>query len=403
MSVYQRHDSPFWWMHVEAAPKGQRDRSTKILIGTSATSRKASRAEADTAYFAACLRAGQVLHGIAPPVATTCPTLATFVRTVYAAALETHRGKDREREIVARWVRDLGTLPLDAITPDVVKGWRVRRLETATKVKHFGGPKGKPHTFPKPSARTVNNEVGVLKQILNAAVPTFLAVSPIRGLPNLRVVTPKRHVMTADEERKIASVLSPIDWAILLTGLDALVRPGDVLDLRRADDHGHELYIRDPKNGTPHQVPVSRRLRAALDAVPVDPAQPEWYFPSRRVAQSERTRTRTINKVLRRACEQTGVPYGRKVDGITLHWATRRTGATRMIEHGGDKVLGVVQQIGNWKTLAVLVEIYQNVNTAEKRAAVETVAPRGTIRPFPVYAPSTRQAGRAKPLSKKAR
>jgi integrase len=379
VSVYERKDSKHWWMHVEHAPAGQRKRSTKIAKGFTATERKASRVEAEKVYHAACILAGQVLGGTAPPPKAPRVTLAVFVRDVYEDALASHRGQDREREIVNRLVRDLGQLALEDITPDVVKAWRKTRRTTATKIEHFGGPKGKRHTFPLPSARTVNNEVGVLKQILNAAVPTYLPASPIRGLPNLKTVTPKRHVLTDDEERRIASVLDPIDYAIILIGLDTLARPGDAIDLRRPDDHGDVLYIRDPKNGTPHEVPVSTRLRKALDAVPVDAKQPEWYFPSRRIAKSERTRSATLAKALRRACEKTGVPYGRKVDGVTLHWATRRTGATRMIRKGGDKVLGVVQRIGNWKTLAVLVEIYQNVNTAEMKAAVESVSPKGRL------------------------
>jgi integrase len=364
-------------MHVELAPKSQRKRSTGIPVGITTAERKASRIEAEKVYHAAATHAGQVQAGTAPPVKIACPTLATFVQDVYEKKLATHRGADREREIVNRFVRDLGQLPIDAITTDVVETWRETRRRTATTVKHFGGPKGKPHTFPKPSARTVNNEVGVLKQILNAAAPKYVPTSPIRGLPNLKVVIPKRHVMTDDEEVKIFRRLEPVDRAIVMVGLEALVRPGDVIDLRRADDHDEVLYIRDPKNGQPIEVPVSRRLRAALDAVPVDPRQPEWYFPTRRRAKSERTRSASIAKALRSACKRAGVAYGRKVDGVTLHWATRRTGATRMLRRLGEQGIAVVQQIGGWKNVNVLLGIYRDVSTAEKRAAVEAVAPRG--------------------------
>ncbi len=83
---------------------------------------------------------------------------------------------------------------------------------------------------------------------------------------------------------------------------------------------------------------------------------------------------------LRLACEKAGVPYGRAQHGVTFHWSTRRTGATRMIRAGGEKAIGVVQQIGGWKDLDVLIGIYQEVVTAEMRAAVETVAPK----PVPV-------------------
>jgi integrase len=184
-----------------------------------------------------------------------------------------------------------------------------------------------------------------------------------------------RRTLGAAEEKKLAAELSPEDYAIFLVGLDGLVRLGDILDLQRSDDRGDEIDIRDPKNGEPLKVPVSTRLRAALDALPIDPDAPTWYFPGRRGAETERDRRGGYAKALQRACVRAGVPYGRGL-GVTFHWSTRRTGATRMIRQGGEKAIGVVQQIGGWKDPTVLIGIYQETITAEMRAAVETVAPK---------------------------
>ena len=76
--------------------------------------------------------------------------------------------------------------------------------------------------------------------------------------------------------------------------------------------------------------------------------------------------------MLQTACARAGLPYGRKAGGITFHWATRRTGATRMIRRKVD--LKTVQAIGHWKTADVVLDIYTEAHPKAARAAVELVA-----------------------------
>ncbi len=377
MGIYSRTDSPYWWMHLETAPKGQRKVSTQIRMGFTATERKASRAAAETLYHARSLTASQVHHQLIP-VPREAVLFKTFAAWYDTQHIAQHKGREREREILPRLVAAFGHLPLTAVTREVVIEWRTHRRRTPTVIKHFGGPKGPKRKLPPPSARTVNREIDLLQMLLTAAVEVgHLEASPLFGLEDLDVVTPIRRTMSEEEERLIAPHLSAEDYAILLIGLDGLVRLGDILDLRRADDTGRELHVRDPKNGTPLRVPISTRLRAALDKVPVTPdaTQAVWYFPGRRHAETERDRRNGYVAALYRACEKANVPYGRKANGITFHWATRRTGATRMIRRGGEKAIGVVQQIGGWKDPSVLIGIYQETITDEMIAAVETVAP----------------------------
>jgi len=147
------------------------------------------------------------------------------------------------------------------------------------------------------------------------------------------------------------------------------------------------LTFYDTKNGETYQPPVSKRLRAALDAVPVDSTNPEYYFPRRRAAKAERDRRRAIAQALRSACKKAGVPYGRATRGLTFHWATRRTGTTRMLRHGGEGAIAAVQQIGGWKTANVPLTIYREVATPEMKALVEIVGRK-------VKAPGTKRAKR---------
>jgi hypothetical protein len=215
--------------------------------------------------------------------------------------------------------------------------------------------------------------VDLLQQILAAAVPKYLDRSPLDGLADLDVTNPKRRIMTETEEEKLLPYLASDDRAIMLAGLDTLSRLSSLLNLKRADDHKTYLTLYDTKNGETYEPPISKRLRAALDAVPVDPTDPEYYFPRRRRAKSERDRRNVMAGVLRRACAKAEIPYGRARRGLTFHWATRRTGTTRMLRHGGEGAISAVQRIGGWKSANVPLTIYREVATPEMRALVEVV------------------------------
>jgi integrase len=169
--------------------------------------------------------------------------------------------------------------------------------------------------------------------------------------------------------------------------------------LRRDDDHKTYLTFYDTKNGERYEPPISKRLRAALDAVPVDSSNPEYYFPRRRRAKSERDRRNVMAGVLRRACAKAGVPYGRAQRGLTFHWAMRRTGTTRMLRHGGEGALSAVQRIGGWKSANVPLTIYREVATPELKALVEVVGQRVNVPKAtkPTKTPSSGESRRGRP------
>jgi integrase len=394
MGVFSRPDSKYWWLWLEKAPKGEQRVRTDLLIGTTQTERKASRNAAETLYHTRMLGHGCTRHGLPAVAPGRVPTFSAFLPWYREHVLPLHKGREREEDILPRLERVFGTMTLDAVVPPAVIAWRTQRLTTPTVIKHFGGPKGPKKTLPPPSPRTVNREVDVLQMVLQAAVTAgHLASSPLYGLADLPVRDPIRRTTSEAEERALEQHLSPGDWAIWLVGMDALARLGDVLDLRRSDDHGHALDIRDPKNGQALTVPISTRLRAALDRVPIDPTHPEYYFPHRRGGKTERDRRCGYAKALARACRAAGLVYGRTRGGITYHWGTRRTGATRMIRRGGEKAIGVVQQIGGWKDPTVLIGIYQETITDDMRAAVESV---GAVASRPEPATKTKRVLRFK-------
>lgn len=371
MGVFKRTDSKYWWLWLEAAPVGQQKERTQILMGETRAERTDSRRLAERVYIERMHALGSRRHNIAPP-RQNIPTFQRFAQWYDLNVAAHHRGKEREREILHRLTQWLGTYRLHEIDPAVVREYRTYRLTTSTVIEHFGGPRGPRRVLPPPAARTVNREVDVLQQVLAAAVPTHFDKSPLDGFADLEVVPPVRRTMSQEEEERLLRELALDDRAIFICAIDTLSRLSDVLDLQHADDGGDLLTIRQSKNGELHTVPVSARLRAALDALPRNAT--EWLFPRRRAAKTERDRRTGYAHALQRACLRAKVPYGRARRGITFHWATRRTGATRMIRAGGDRAIATTQRIGNWKDPSVLIGIYQETITAEMRAAVEAVS-----------------------------
>jgi integrase len=384
MGVFSRPDSKYWWLWLETAPKGEQKVRTDILIGATPSTRKASKDDALAVYVDRMTHAGKVRHHLAVPAAAPL-TFDAFATWYATHVIPLHRGQVRERNILTRLRQAFGTLSLDDPTwREAVIAWRTTRLAVPLTAA-MGRGRRQTRAYPRPSPRTVNREVEFLKQMLTKAVELrHLPFSPLTKLRQLKATPPVRRIMSEDEESRILPHLSVVDRAIVLTGLDTLARCGDILDLKWSDHHGDLLDIRDPKNGVPLQVPISPRLREALAAVPIDPTHPEYIFAVRRRAKTATARHAVLVHALARACRAAGVPYGRTAGGITFHWATRRTGATRMIRRGGEKAIGVVQQIGGWKNIGILVGIYQEVVTAEMRAAVASVAPASpTPGPFP--------------------
>jgi integrase len=380
MGVFQRPRSPYLWIWIPGVPaaQGKNPINTKIPIGFSAAERKENKQIAEQILATRVLKAGKVAAGL-PLEADPADVIlfTTWAATYKEQEIPKHRGAYRELGILPRLIAGFGDLPITAPPKEWIaraKTWRAARLTTPTTVKHYGGKNGKAHTFPRPSARTVNREVKLLQQMLSAAKEAeLIEASPLWGFRALPAGPIRRRMTQHDEEQRLLDTLAADDVAIYLIARDGLVRLGDCLDVRREDDHGRTIDIREPKNGLPITIPVTARLRVALDAVPVDPTQPEWYFPRRRRAKTDQSRTRGYIKAIARACRDATppIPYGRKVGGVTFHWGTRTTGATRMIAEGGDAVIGHVQKIGGWKDVGVLLEIYQQTVTEDMQRVAE--------------------------------
>jgi integrase len=161
----------------------------------------------------------------------------------------------------------------------------------------------------------------------------------LSGIKHLRVKRSEPFVLSREQEARLLAVVSVADRALLICALDTLLRVSDILRLRREHDRGTYLVVEDSKV-KPYKVPVSSRLRKALDQLPI---HRPFYFAHRRSATRARDHRGNVQAMLERACQKAGIPYGRKRNGLTFH-GLRHTGATRLAEAGVS--MRTIQEIG---------------------------------------------------------
>lgn len=349
MGVYTRPDSPFWWIYLETTRLKEK---TDIVIGHTTTQRKDSRKLADDRYHQRMNEVAARLYKL--PSAQPAIRFGKYAATYETDTIAHHAGARRERELVKNLRAFFEDDLLSMIDQDRVKAYHSFRAGKA-------------------SARTINREVDLLKAMLRDAVPKYLTASPIVGMKRLRILPPKRRLMTSTEQTRLLKACEDAqDRAIFILGWDTLIRLGDLLDLERADRDGVWLYVKDPKGGAPYQVALSARAATALDRLPSG----RYYFPKFRRAENPRDWPGSVRQRLQYLCGKAKppLPYGRKQDGITFHWGTRRTGATRLIVQ--NKIpIPIVQKQGGWKTPDVLLDIYTEASTKDQLKA---------MRPFPL-------------------
>jgi integrase len=348
MGVFRRSDSRYWWLWLETAPAGQQKVRTDVLVGETVAQRTDSKRLALDVYHHRMQDLARKIHRLpGKPAAVLFQTYAnSFDETVIAH----RRGVDREREMLQHLVRFFGKDPLERIDRERVQAYQTARLTSAE----------------RPSKSTVNREVDLLKSMLRGAVPKYLPASPIAGMPRLKcAAVPKRILTPVEETRLLAVATHPQDQALLVLGIDTLVRMSDLLDLRRSDRQGLWLTIRDPKGGTPYTVPLSKRAVVALDAVPDEGPH---YFAKFRRALNPRDWRSSVRQRLEYLCRLAKVPFG-SLHGVTFHGATRKTGATRLLV-GKKQDLATVQRLGGWKSPEMLLRIYAEAERDDLLRAV---------------------------------
>lgn len=359
MGVYHRPDSPFWWLLLERP--GQKPIREKTIIPTDGGSpplTKELKRQAQEAYAKRMTDLARGHYGLPQPVErrTFADHRAWYKDHVSAH----HRGAGREYSALKYLGQFFDAYDLRAIDQAVAREWRTWRLRTV-------------------STSTVRREEQMLKAILSSAVPKYLERNALTGFRSLRATRTDTRTLTPQEEARLLKAL-PTDEAktLVLCALDTLLRLSNVRNLTRGQDHKRYLYSDTKVDAV--RVPVSTRLRQALDARPPGPL----YFPTYAGPGNSLTL-----RMFMAACHKAKVPTGRATGGISFH-CLRHTGASRMLAAGVD--VKTVMEIGGWKNLKVL-ERYLHPGEDRKRSAVNSIGN---------HAPITRRSKRAAKLRKSA-
>lgn len=352
MGLYRRKDSPYWWAWIERR-RGLKPilESTKIVADPSTPEqRKLNRQLAERLYYQRLSELASTDHHLDPKPTISFAAHALWYET---HVVPSHGSRIRERSVLKQLRAWFGATALQLIDRAAVLEWRSARLQIV-----------------RPS--TVDRELDVLKSLMAAAVPKYLEASPIAGLKRHRetVQSKKRRprILTRDEEVRLLKITTdPHERALLLVAIDTLMRLSDVTSLRRDRDYGGSIHVEAPKI-EPYDVPVSSRLRKALDALPKDGPQ---YFPNRWSTKGGGISRNTVWRIFKRLCEAAEIPVGRKARGLTFH-SLRHTGTTRLLEAGVNPL--AVMEIGGWTELRQLVR-YGRASDDTKRQGVELIGP----------------------------
>jgi integrase len=342
MAVFTRPDSPFYWLWLEGAARPKVN--TKIPIGATADAQKENRKLAEQAYHALMgdrARARYQLPTDRPPRAFAAH------REWYAAHVSAQkRGTRREISMLKQLGAFFDARDLAAIDTTLAIEWRTVRLKEV-------------------SASTVRREEALLKHLLTTAVPKYLARNPLAGLARLRVATCDTRILSPAEEDRLIEVLeTDEDRALVLGGLDTLLRLSNIAGLRRSQDHGTYLFSDTKVDAV--KIPISTRFRQALDKLPTTTA---LYFPT------YAGQNNPAQRMFLAACRRAEIPTSRKHGGVSFH-CLRHTGASRMLANGTD--VKTVMLIGGWKNLKVM-ERYLHPDTSAARRAVESIAHRAKL------------------------
>jgi site-specific recombinase XerD len=353
MGVFIRSDSPYYQLLLERPGDKPLRRPTKIPHSPSTKlQRVENRRLAEQAYHDAmqALAKGDLGHDDG-----YTKRFSDMERWYRLHRLPKRRGARRELDLLRHLAAFFGDTLLRKITPARVDEYETHRLAQ--------------HAAPG----TINREVDHLKTMMRIAAENKWAPPKLLyGKRKLHVPKTAKARLTPEQEHAIlAAIRHPNDRALVIMGIDTLTRQGDLLDFRRAHDHITTADIVDPKNGRFLNVPISPRLRTALNACEPDPAGSDYYFWQRRKAKNPRDWGASVRTMFKAACRKANVPFGRKLQAITFHRATRATGASRMLARGAD--LKTVQSIGGWADVRSM-DPYLTAEDANRQAAVRLVS-----------------------------
>lgn len=351
MGIYQRKDSPFWWMVVETT--GKRLSTNIPRDGGSAEQNRELKRQAQEVYAKAQARAAASSEGV--PVAKERIAFEAFAEWFETHVIAHHRSAERERSMLHRLTTHFQRFPdLTQIDEHAIKEWMTLRAKTVAR-------------------GTVNRELDVLKLLLKAAVPKYLERSPASEIRHFRVEETERRVLTVDEEARLLAVCNTFERAMLLMALDTLLRLSSVVNLKWAQVKMDRRVI-IPLNAkvSLDAVPISSRLHETLMQLP---RTNDYVFALWHLSKGRTSAKNQAIRLFDALCQKARIPHGRAAEGVTFH-CLRHTGATRALQNGAS--VRTVMKLGGWKDERTVMR-YLHASDSDVRAAAESIGAHVTV------------------------
>jgi integrase len=269
-----------------------------------------------------------------------------------------HRGWRTEECRVDRLAEALGDTKLDAIT--------------TVDVERVHG-----ELLTKRSRSTVNRYRIILHAMFNRAIRHGLVgTNPVKGVAKFKEPEGRVKFLMPEEETAVREALRPDLRPLFTVSVHTGLRWSEqmALEWRDVDLLTGLITVRRSKSGYSRQVPMNSLVRAALVDLGSGRKQPQ-HPPERVFGGCTYTQAdKFFPKAVERAQEALGAA-GRDVsrlDGYTWH-CNRHTFASRLVMAGVD--LRTVQQLGGWRTLAMVMR-YSHLSPAHLVEAVERLVSR---------------------------
>lgn len=281
MGIYQRRDSPTFWMSLQV--NGQR-----VRLNTMVEDRQLAE-EFLCAWKTEVARTRWLGAPTPDGDHTVAELIAHYVKT--ATSRKSVGSQQRDRLILAKFATRWGTLLLRDLTTLLIEEYIAERLAQV-------------------SFATVSKELGVLKAAFRCAIRWgWASRSPFLGVPLNQEGTPRTRWLSDDEEIRLLEHCPALFRDMVMLGLDTGLRPGNLVRFKRAWVQPGETCLLIPREHTktkklPLTIPLTRRA-AEIFRRYLESARSEFLF----VSQAGHAYTcAEVNRALQRAAVKAGVP-----------------------------------------------------------------------------------------------
>jgi integrase len=218
---------------------------------------------------------------------------------------------------------------------------------------------------------TVNRYRDLLSGMFKRAIRLGLVgTNPVKGISKLKEAGTRVAYVTPEEEQAIRDALPPGLRPLFTVSVHTGLRWSEQAGLRWSDVDvlTRLITVGQSKNGHSRSVPMNSVVRSVLYDLagrrqrPNDPTEPVFTAAYRTTARAFEGAVKRAQAALKEAGKDAS-----RLDGYTWH-GNRHTFASRLVMASVD--LRTVQQLGGWRTLAMVMR-YSHLGPSHLAAAVE--------------------------------